>query len=180
MAPIHTPITSVDRKLHRVVLSSDPDYFKNAISLAREIAGRQLNEFSYQRENKLKYATPLSITKFVAYAREIGLLDENLACTQLKDDVRSVENFQWWLRNQVMNYLETNIASLDHIKTATLSLLSDVPYTLPTPVKIHEVLKTSMSISSFRLSLNVISALSPRALLFSSRKLVIHPEIIKG
>jgi hypothetical protein len=180
MSPIHTPITSVDRKLHRVVLISEPDYFKNAISLAREIAGRQLTEFSYQRENKLKYATASSITRFVTYAREVGLLDENLACTQPKDDVRSVDNFQWWLRNQVMNYLEAHHACLDHIKSATLVLLTDIPYSLPTPVRVHDALETSIPLSSFRLSLNVISSLSPKALLFSSRKLVIHPEIIKG
>lgn len=180
MAPVQTPITSSDRKIHRVVLISDPNYFKNGISLAREIASRQLNEFSYQRDNKIRYATPLSITKFISYSREIGILDEDLRCTESKDDIKHMDNFQSWLKNQVMVFLETNNASLENIKAATLSLFSDTPYTLPTPVKVHEALKTSISLSSFRMSLKIISALSPKALKFSSRKLVILPDIIKG
>jgi hypothetical protein len=180
MTSIHTPATSIDRKLHRVVLNSDPEYFKTAISLARTIADQNLAEFSYQRENKIRYATPMSISKFISYSREVGLLDENLASAQLKTDIRALDNFQSWLKNQVMIYLETNNASLENIKTSTLSLFTDTPYTLPTPVKVHEALKTSISLSSFRMSLKIISALSPKALKFSSRKLVIHPEIIKG
>ncbi len=180
MAQIPTPKTSVDRKLHRIVLNSDSNYFKTAISLARTIADQNLEEFSYQRNNKILFATPVSISKFISYAREIGLLNENLDSTQPKADVRSTENFQWWVKSQVMIYLEKNNSSLEDIKKATLTLMGDLPYFLPSVDKIHDGLKTSISKTSFRTSLKIISALNPMALKFSSRKLVIHPDVFKG
>ena len=178
MSIVVTSLYGIDRKLHKIALNADP-IFETPMNLARDIYGQKLVEFSYKRKGQTMYASANSISGYVNYTVAIGMLDEDLRPTLPKSDFRSLGNFQWWLKDKVMDHLSNNNASPDEIRSGIGKLFSTTPYPLPTIDNVYNILQTSMSKFQFKLSIKIVSALSPKVLTLSSRKLVIHPDILE-
>src|SRR6266853_3841236 len=122
MAAISTTPNAIDRKLHRIVLDTNPDEFKSFVALGRQIAKSKPAEFSYQRFGKVEYAGAAAIESYVSFARDVGLVDGDLRVTRPKKEIRTLENFQQWLSDLTMQYLEGKNASLKQIEQAILDL----------------------------------------------------------
>jgi hypothetical protein len=78
MAAISTAPNAIDRKLHRITLETNPEVFKTFVSLARDIASKKPEEFSYQRFGKIEYAGADAIESYVSFAQDVGLIDGDL------------------------------------------------------------------------------------------------------
>lgn len=179
MATISTAPNEVDRKLHRIVLDSNPAQLTNMAALARFIEEEKHIEFSYSRAGKTEFSSANTIKTYVSYARAIGLLDGDLAPTQLKKDIRSLENFQQWLSNAVVQYLTDNNSAIPQIATVIQASLQNVPYTLPTPQNVYEWLKSPPPAPTFKLSLKIISLLRSSTLQVRSRRVILIPGAIE-
>lgn len=176
MAAIKTNKNEIDRKLHRIILDSDPEKFNNMMVLANSIERKHYAEFSYIRADETEYASSSTIQKYISYARHIGLLDGNLKATQLKKDIRSLENFQAWLSDTVFQYLNDNHCSIPEIKKVVQNLLHTTPAILPTQENIHSKLKNPPTINIFLPSLKIVSLLRPNAIRLRTRRVILIPE----
>jgi hypothetical protein len=180
MAPIPTGPTEIDRKLHRVVLEANPGQFTNLIALARSIEQSRFPEFSYRRSDKTEYTNADTIASYVAFAREIGLLDENLGPTRPKGDVRALASFQQWLSDRVAQYLSDRGSSPGQIGNAVRRLLNANPAELPSQENIRARLSNPPSPTDFRVCLKIMALLRPKVLEVVSRRVVLVPGVFKA
>src|SRR5882672_1840947 len=102
------------------------------MELATGIRKHAYLEFSYLREGKRRYSSADAIQSYVSYAKALGLLDENLDAARPKQDIRSLESFQQWLSNRVLDYLRAYNCDISQIESAVQSLLVSNPPVLPT------------------------------------------------
>jgi hypothetical protein len=179
MAAIPTAPTEIDRKLHRVILSTNSTLFTDMTALARSIEEGHHAEFSYSRAGRTEFSSAQTITKYVSYAKTVGLLDGNLAATKLKKDVRSLEEFQQWVSDIVVQYLIDNQCAIDQIRDAAVALLQEFPSKLPTPANVLRRLQSPLRFEVFRLSLRVVSQLRPDALEVRSRRIILIPKSVE-
>jgi len=180
MAAINTTPNAIDRKLHRVVLETDPDQFKSFIALARQIATSKPQEFSYQRLGEVQYAGAGAIVTYVSFAHDIGLLDNDLKLTRPKREIRALENFQPWLGDLTLQYLEANNASLKQIEQAIQDLSQGSPCRLSTQENIIVKLDNPPSLRNFRFSLKILALLRSNAIGLASRRVVLMDGIVEG
>jgi len=171
-----TARNEIDRKLHRIVLESNPNEFVNNISLASFLEDQKLMEFSYSREGKIQYANADTIGYYVSYARTIGLLDDRLGSAKPKMDIRGLENFRQWLSDLVVQYLTEKNCSIEQIRSTVLSLLQSTPSKIPTPKNVNERIPNSPDLLFFKLSLKVISRLRPDVIKVQSRRVILLPK----
>jgi hypothetical protein len=179
MAAIASTPNAIDRKLHRIVLDSNPDEFKSFAALARYIARSKPAEFSYQRLGKPEYAGADAIESYVSVSRDIGLLDGDLRTNRPKKEIRTLENFQQWLSDLTMQYLEAKNASLKQIEQAILGLSQNSPCRLPTQENIRTQLQNPPSSRNFRLALKIVALLRSNVISVTSRRLVLMDGIIE-
>jgi hypothetical protein len=175
-----TAPTEIDRKLHRIVAEADPDKLTTAVAIGRVLAKEHAAEFTYQRNGKTEHAGADTIAQYVRFAKEIGLLNGDLAPTRAKSEVRSLDNFQRWLSDLVIRYLNEQNASLDQLDRVTRQLLNQSPRQLPTIDNIHSQLQNPPSKIDLRLALKIVALLRPRALRLVSRRLVMMPDVLVG
>jgi hypothetical protein len=180
MTAISSMPNAIDRKLHRIVLESDPQEFKSFASLARHISQSKVVEFSYQRFRKLEYAGAPSIESYVSFARDIGLLDGDIRITRLKKEIRTLENFQQWLGDLTVQYLEANNASLKLIEKALVGLSQQSPSRLPTQENVRNSLDNPPSTRNFRLALRIVALLRSNVISLASRRLILMDGIVEG
>src|SRR5688572_13396193 len=154
--PAATSQREIDRKLHRIVRLADSSQYPTAISLGRALAKEKSPEFAYQRAGKTEHSSASTISHYVSFSVDIGLLDGDFAPTRAKSDFRALESFQGWLADSVLVYLRANNASLEQIKGAVEFLLSTHPRQLPTLDSIHKTLNSPPSKDNLRRSLNVV------------------------
>lgn len=152
MSAIQTPLTAIDRKLHKVVLDSDSS-FSSMMELATAVRKEKYREFSYLRDGKIEYSSPGAIQSYVSYARAINLLDGELASARPKQDIRGLESFQQWLGNSVLEYLASKGCDPSKIGDAIQRLLSLSPPELPTQEKVRSQFSDPPSALFFRFSL---------------------------
>ncbi len=179
MAAIPTAVNEIDRKLHRIVLDTDPRTLTTMMALARSVEQEQYDEFSYTRDEKTEYSGANTIHTYVSYARTIGLLNGDLEPNQPKPDVRSLDNFQQWLSNTVVQFLSENNSSIPQIQDAMLAALGKIPRILPTLENIHARLTAPPPPPVFRLSLKIVTLLRPNALQVRSRRVVLIAGILE-
>lgn len=179
MAPISTAPNEIDRKLHRILLDSNPKKFTTMMALGRSIAVKKYVEFSYLRGDETEFATPSTIQNYVGYARDIGLLDGNLASSRKKEDIRALENFQQWLSDTVSRFLSNTHCSIEHIRETGQRLLRATPCELPTQENVHADLENPPPLHTFRASLKILSLLRPGAIQVRSRRIVLIPGLVK-
>jgi len=177
MAAIATGPTEVDRKLHLVVLEASPGRFTSLIGLARSIEQSKLAEFSYRRSDRTEFANAETIRVYVAFAREIGILDENLGPTRPKAQVRSLDNFQAWLSDLVGRYLDDHGSSQQQIADAVRHLLSASPAELPSQEKVRVSLSSPLPPLDFRMCLRIMALLRPHFVGLVSRRVVLVPGV---
>ena len=179
MADISTAQNAIDRKLHAVVLKSDPERLHTAIALAKSIEEDQVRAFQYEDNDGPKYVKASGIVRHVYFAREIGLLDGSLGITRPKSDIRALENFQSWLGDKVLSYLDSYGASLTEMSSATEVLFSSHPSRLPTLANMHQQLNTQMKIANMSVSLKILALLRPGAIRLLTRRLIVIPGTLE-
>jgi hypothetical protein len=179
MPAVSTVINAIDRKLHRVILDSDPNQFKTFAALSRQIASNKSAEFSYQRFEKTEYSGAESIEAYVSFAREVGLLDGDLQTVRLKKEIRTLENFQSWLSDLTMQYLDANNASVQQIQQAIIELVQASPSRLPTQENIRAKLNDPPSPRNFRFALKITALLRSGVVSLASRRLVLMGGIVE-
>jgi hypothetical protein len=149
------------------------------MELASAIRNEEYREFSYLREGKRKYSSAEAIQSYVSYARAINLLDENLEPTRPKQDVRSLESFQQWLSNSVLDYLRSKNCDIKQIEDALQSLLTSNPPTLPTQERVRSKFSSPPSAMFFRFSLATLALLRPAVLQTKARKTILMPGVFQ-
>jgi hypothetical protein len=179
MPAVSTAINAIDRKLHRVVLNSDPDQFKTFAALSRQIASDKSTEFSYQRFGKTEYSGAEAIEAYVSFAREVGLLDGELQAARPKKEIRALENFQSWLGDLIMQYLDAENASVEQIQRAMIDLVTGSPSRLPTQENIRAKLDGPPSPRNFKFALKITALLRGGVLSLASRRLVLKDGIVE-
>jgi hypothetical protein len=177
-APKNAP-QEIDRKLHRIVLESDPTRYPTASALGRALNEAKKAEFSYQRGGKTNYSAYGSIARYVLYGKEVGLLDGDLKSTIPKANISSLVSFQAWLTDSVMNYLKGKGASIDEIEDTLASMLAKPPFELPTFENLYSHLKAAPSRDYLRLSLRVLALLRPAIITLKSYRLIALPALIR-
>lgn len=180
MAAIGTAPTAIDRKLHRVVLDSEPTQFNTLMAIAREVAANRYPEFSYVRNGETEYSGQGAIQGYVSYAHDLGLLDSDLAIARPKKDVRSLENFQQWLSDATLRYLTDTNASMEQIEQAIVELFRSQPFRIPTQTNIREKLNNPPSLRNFRFSLKIITLLRPGAIEIKSHRIVLMDKVVEN
>lgn len=178
MSAIPSASTAIDRKLHRIVLESSAS-FASMMELAGEIRKNQHREFSYLREGKRLYSSPGAIQSYVSYARALGLLDENLDAARPKAEVRSLESFQQWLSNSVLDYLRSRNCDIQQIEGAVQTLLTSNPPVLPTQERVRSQFSSPPSAMFFRFSLATLALLRPAVLQTKARKTILMPGVFE-
>jgi len=179
MPVVTTGPTEIDRKLHRVVLQCDPEQFNSLIALARSISYAQYPEFSYQRSDQTEYTSAETIRSYVAFARQIGLLDNDLGSTRNKSDIRALERFQQWLGDRVSQYLIDVGCPPATTGGVVQRLLTSNPSLLPSQENVRTLLKNPPSQFDFRLCLKVVARLRPSVLKLVSRRVILMPGVFK-
>jgi len=179
MAATPTTVNEIDRKLHRIVLETDPRTLTTMMALARSVEQEQYEEFSYTRDEKTEYSSANTIHNYISYARTIGLLNGDLESNQAKSDVRSLENFQQWLSDTVVQFLNDNNSSIPKIKDAMQALLGGMPRILPTLENIHTQLTAPPPPPIFKQSLKIITLLRPNLLQVRTRRVVLIAAILE-
>jgi hypothetical protein len=177
---VSTTPNAIDRKLHRVVLDADPEQFKSFAALARQISMNKPQEFSYQRFGKTEYAGADAIEAYVSFAHDIGLLDGDLKPARQKKEIRALENFQQWLGDLTLQYLESKNASLKQIEEIMENLMHSSPCRLSTQENIRAQIQNPPSSRNFRLCLKVVALLRSDAIRLASRRLVLVDGIVEG
>jgi hypothetical protein len=180
MPAISTAPNAIDRKLHRVVLESDSAQFSSFAALGRHIAQAKSTEFSYLRFGKLEFAGAEAIENYVGFARDVGLVDGDLNPSRPKREIRSLENFQHWLGDLTMQYLEVKNASMAQIEQAAIDLSQGKPSRLSTQENIRGKLESPPSLRNFRFSLKIIALLRSNIMSVASRRLVLIDGIVEG
>lgn len=173
MPAVSTVVNAIDRKLHRVVLESDPNQFKTFAALSRQIAVNKSAEFSYQRFGRTEHSGADAIEAYVSFAREVGLLDGNLELARPKKEIRALENFQSWLGDLTMQYLDAHNASVEQIRDAITELVHAAPSRLPTQENIRSKLAGAPSPRNFRFALKITALLRSGVVSLASRRLVL-------
>lgn len=179
MPAVSTAINAIDRKLHRVVLDSDPNQFESFAALSRQIASDKSTEFSYQRFGKTEYSGAEAIEAYVSFARELGLLDGNLETARPKKEIRALENFQSWLGDLTMQYLDAKNASVQQIQQAITELVHASPSRLPTQENIRAKLNGPPSPRNFKFALKITALLRSEVVSLASRRLVLMSGIVE-
>ena len=180
MTAISSAPNAIDRKLHRIVLDANPDEFRSFAALARHVAQSKPVEFSYHRFAKLEYAGADAIESYVSFARDIGLLDGDLEIVRPKKEIRTLENFQHWLGDLTVQYLDAKNASLKQIERAILELSQSLPFRLPTQDNIRAKLETPASTRNFRLALRIVALLRSNVISLASRRLVLMDGVVES
>jgi len=176
MSAISTHSTAIDRKLHRVILDANVA-FGSMMELAVAIQRKHYREFSYLREGKRRYSSAGAIQSYVSYARALGLLDENLDSS--RKDARSLESFQQWLSNAVLDYLRSKNCDITQIQGAVQALLTSNPPLLPTQERVRSRFSDPPSATFFRFSLTAIALLRPAVLQAKARKTILMPGVFE-
>ncbi|HZD70174.1 MAG TPA: hypothetical protein VFA45_15145 [Actinomycetes bacterium] len=171
--------TEIDRKLHRIVLDASSGQFPNMISLSRSIGQSKPTEFSYRRLGRTEYSGAQAIAFYVAFAREIGLLDENLIPTRSKADVGTLKHFQPWLNDKVAEYLNGRGSSPDQLGDVVSRLLHHTPSKLPSQQNIRPMLENPPPSRFFQMSLRITALLRPRTLSVVTRRIVLVPGVLE-
>lgn len=179
MAIVDTAENELDRKLHRIVLQAAGGTYASLLDLARSLHELDCVDFSYTRNNEVRYAGISTIKKYASFARALNLLDDHLKPAQEPGVYTSLANFQNWLGNKVMQYLNDNSCSIAKIKDAIRSLLhSPDKSTLPTPDHLLEQLGSPISRELFQYSLRILSIFRSGLLELRSRRLVLSKEVV--
>lgn len=179
MPAIPTPPTAIDRKLHRVILDANGTEFSSMMELASAIRKEQYREFSYLREGKRMYSSAEAIQSYVSYARALGLLDENQNAARPKQDVRSLESFQQWLSNSVLDYLRSKGCDITQIEGAVQALLGSNPPLLPSQERVRSRFSNPPSAMFFRFSLTTLALLRSKVLQTKARKTIFMPGVFE-
>lgn len=171
--------TEIDRKLHCVVLHSSAGQFNSLIALARSISNARRTEFSYQRDDKTEYAGAESIRSYVAFAREIGLLDKDLGPTRNISDITELENFQRWLSDQVAQYMDRVGCPPAKVSEKIKLLLGRSPSVIPSQENVRSLFEDPPSQFDFRMCLKVTARFRPSVLKLASRRIILMPGVLR-
>jgi hypothetical protein len=174
-----TTINEIDRKLRDILLAADPSKYPSMLSLARALSDRRLDSFSYMRRGTQEFTGPFSIAPYISYARQINLLDADLKNVPPKADIRSLENFQHYLDQEVDVYLAEHNCSHNDIQTAVQSLLINSIPRIPTLRRIHGASKNPPDFRFFQISMKIRSIFRPGVLRIISRQLIVVPAVFE-
>lgn len=180
MAAVATGPTEIDRKLHRAVLEAAPGRYASLIALARAIETGRFQEFSYRRDEQYQFANAETIRFYIAFAREIGLLNEDLGATRPKSQIRTLDGFQQWLSDRVAQYLINRGASPTQITGAVRNLLNATPAELPSQDRVRRRLTNPPAPADFRACLKILALFRPNVLGLASRRVVLIPGVFEG
>lgn len=136
-------------------------------------------EFSYTTAEGTRFTRVETVAQYAALAKTIGILDENLDCVRAKGDIKSLENFQEWLGELTMSFLEQEGAAPSEVARVTGELISASPSELPILQNIRPKLQTKLSIQRLRHCLGIIALLRSKLLVVGSRRLYLSPDVFR-
>jgi hypothetical protein len=155
---------AIDRKLHRIVLSSNKNKYPTGAALARAIADRDHVEFSYVRGGKLNHCDWVTIRGYISFAQEIGLLGPSYAATASKASLQSLSGFRGWCGNLLLTFTQAKGFGVSSLESAVIALVKQ-NHMLPTTRHLYDALKvTEVSEQEFRWALTLQSILRPATL----------------
>ncbi len=156
-------MTSIDRKLHRIILEAGIQTFPSAAALARSIESKKLNAFSYVREGERHYSSRESIVQYVLFAQRVGFLSDDLVpLSPRTSGIRKLNNFRHWAGGKLLEYNRREGFGPDRLRSAVLRLAGDKR--LPTALAIREELGLSLTLRPFRWCLQLQALLRERTL----------------
>ena len=178
MAATNTPYNGIDRKLHVIALSIDPSAYSTKLELARAIEKAKSDEFSRQTVEGTRYVKAGTIVEYITFAESIGVLATDRYCARPKQEIRGLGNFQEWLAELVLDYLNGNKASQANIAEAIFRMFERQPRDLPTIENLHKELKTPLTVKHLRFCLRILGWLRPSVVAVQSRRLYFSPDVI--
>lgn len=180
MPAIPTKINEVDRKLQSVVLTAARGKNVTASDLAEKLYEKQLESFSFFEHGTKKYKSQRSIVYYVGFARIVGLLDENFYLEKDVKLIRSLENFQDWLSDVILQYMNQKNSSLTNLSLAVQELFSQPqPYVSPYLNNVFgKIKRPKPSYRNFCVCLKIISLLRPDTLQIRSRRMLLMPDVL--
>lgn len=145
-------------KLYIIVEEAKKGNFDNAIKFADSIAKKELEEFSYIRNNKVQYCEWQTVREYIYFARDIGALTNDLKVSD-EANYNSAIGFKSWIGDVLLEYLEEKGFSLAKLQSSALSLISAKK--LPTTELLFGELDPNISEKHFRWSLTVLQSVKP-------------------
>lgn len=149
----------ISDKLYVIVSTAKAVSYKNGVLLAEAVTKLKDDAFAYIRNNKTQYCEIETVREYIAYARELKiLLDELKPPTEMT--ARSKKGFKPWLGDVLLKYFEDNNLDLDtKVKKATLDLIDSKK--LPTTENLYTQLAPSITEKHFKWSLTCIQSVRP-------------------
>lgn len=168
---------AIDEKLFRIYQEAATRNHTRRPDLARAVAAKKLDEFSYQRRGEKLYLTWSTIAEYVRLLVDYGLLDDD--CQPLINAERvSKSGFFLTLGEHVESYVEKEGFSAAKMRDAARELLSRTPARLPTPAAVHAVLQVQLSYQQFSRAL-FVKAFQDRVRIHPKQKhVLIIPEVL--
>lgn len=168
---------AIDDKLFRVYQEAHQKTHTRVSDLAKTVADKQLEEFSYQRRNEKLYHTWSTVAEYVRLLIRFGLIDDN--CQPLINAQKvSKAGFLLTLGENVEDYANREGFPIERMKAAVKELLGRSPARLPTPLAVHAVLQISAPAHAFTRALS-IKAYQDRVKAHPKQRLVlIIPDVL--
>lgn len=169
---------AIDDKLLRIYEEAHSTKHKIKADLARAVAAKKLNEFSYERKGERQYHTWGTVLEYVSLLGEYGMITSDLV-PSIKTERVNRQGFFLTLGENVEQYAAGHGFSVEKIRLAVKELIERKPAQLPTPTSIYSVLQLPVSYGLFQRALSVRS-FQTRVNIFPKQKSVLLiPDILR-
>lgn len=155
---------AIDRKLHRIVLSSNKAKYQSGAALSRAIADHEYVEFSYTRGGKENFCDWETVRSYISFAQEVGILAPDFGAAAPKSRLQSLSAFRGWSGDLLLQFAKANGFGVDKLEAAVTRLVKEKQQ-FPTTRSLYAELKiTTVGEQTFRWALTLQSLLRPATL----------------
>lgn len=157
-------VNTIDGKLHKIILNTNKSKYPNSASLSRFIANQRHDEFSYYRDGEKKHCKWHSISDYISFAQELGLLGSDCSPTAPEEDLQSLASFRNWSGDLLLRFSRARGFNNDKLVTAVIRLMKEKKQLPTTELLYAELNLTEVSEQVFRWALKLQSILRPATL----------------